>query len=364
MNGLAGYAGDVVSPLLTQAIESTRQALMNANPPVLAAKVALARRSRKGVVPWSGAVLPAVDDHRRLDRLAADCRMTVLEFEATSGLMFSPAAEAATLSSALARKAGVTELVTLHRPKIEVLQAQADEVVRRQRDRLKVKSDSVAERDRLAEVNAQVSPPLAFWSAALPLQPDVMPRTLDLIVLTLSVCNLIQQRFKHALAVPRPHRVNLAAFPAILTPSHGSLPSGHATEAFAVAEVLSALLDEPFGRGARRPGGMSGVLLALAARIADNRELAGVHFPIDSLAGRMLGTVIATYLVARCGAAGPAWRGTFNALGPQNFNAPDALGWGLRRGNDPLCTLKRGAGIQPSAALNWLWTEARKEWGG
>ena len=52
-----------------------------------------------------------------------------------------------------------------------------------------------------------------------------------------------------------------------------------------------------------------------AARIATNRVIAGVHFPVDSMAGRMLGVALGEYFVGRC-AGGQKFMGRkFTAAG-------------------------------------------------
>lgn len=73
-------------------------------------------------------------------------------------------------------------------------------------------------------------------------------------------------------------------FPHKLYPGHPSFPSGHATEAFAAAAVLSALdQNQKYEQ--------------VAGQIASNRELAGLHFPTDSEAGRQLGEYLADQLM-------------------------------------------------------------------
>ena len=281
----------------------------------------------------------------------------------------------------------------MSRPSTPVLEQQAGLVVEAARDRLMPKSDDVASRDRLSEITAQVVPPFAFWSALLPIQPDRMPRTIELIHLALALCSFAEQRFKHALAVPRPQYFNPNVVPAILTPGHGSLPSRHATEAFAVSSILHRLVVADADSVSDENIKLRGLLLALAARIANNRMIAGLHAPIDTAAGRMLGTVLADYLVAvhRTGDLanrGVLWRGSQGRWRrPQAYpggddadlknqsrkqandqlidgNPPNATGGELLAKQDPTCnydSLK--AKVFKSDALGWLWERAREEWG-
>lgn len=60
------------------------------------------------------------------------------------------------------------------------------------------------------------------------------------------------------------------------------------------ARVLQHLL------GAALDSEMDVQLQRLAARIAINRTVAGVHFPVDSAAGRLLGESLAGYFIHRC----------------------------------------------------------------
>ena len=79
----------------------------------------------------------------------------------------------------------------------------------------------------------------------------------------------------------------------------GVFPSGHATEAFLVARLLQRL------GGAATPHDVRETQLQrLASRISNNRVVAGVHFPIDAPAGRMVGETLAEYLAYRSGNAG------------------------------------------------------------
>jgi hypothetical protein len=73
---------------------------------------------------------------------------------------------------------------------------------------------------------------------------------------------------------------------AIAVPLHPAYPSGHATQAFTRARVLGRL--DPQNKE---------VYLQSAERIARNREIAGLHYPSDSLAGRVLADQLLTQLM-------------------------------------------------------------------
>ncbi len=131
-----------------------------------------------------------------------------------------------------------------------------------------------------------------------------MAASMDLLYMALNVTRIVEMRLKHALACRRPVDYSPQLQPAIATPGHGSFPSGHATEAFVCAFLLEALVRKARGiRSTRLDHPLALQLLRHAERIAVNRTVAGVHFPVDSVAGMVLGRSIAELIMQRCGSA-------------------------------------------------------------
>ena len=109
---------------------------------------------------------------------------------------------------------------------------------------------------------------------------------------------------------------------------------------------------------------VSAQLQRLSARIATNRVVAGVHFPADSLAGRLLGETLGEYFVARC-VTGEDWTPRmFDGLAmpydedlvppKQPLDGPDA---------PPFYKPFGSAGTAAaSEVLKYMWHKARKEW--
>lgn len=110
------------------------------------------------------------------------------------------------------------------------------------------------------------------------------------VAVTILFAESISGLLKLELDRPRPAVADPDPAPLVGLPATGSLPSGHATVAFACATVLA------LGRPRLAPW-----LFALAGLIAFSRVYVGVHYPFDVLAGAVLGVAIAFGL--RVGAA-------------------------------------------------------------
>ena len=89
----------------------------------------------------------------------------------------------------------------------------------------------------------------------------------------------------------RPPAVVLDPKPLLEVPTTSSFPSGHASTSFACAYVLSRLAPR-----------LTPAFYALAVLISLSRVYVGVHYPLDVLAGALLGTLVAIALLRLLGA--------------------------------------------------------------
>ncbi|HEX6261049.1 MAG TPA: hypothetical protein VFZ51_10375, partial [Woeseiaceae bacterium] len=107
------------------------------------------------------------------------------------------------------------------------------------------------------------------------------------------------------------------------------------------------------------------------SRVAINRTVAGVHFPVDSAAGQLLGTTLGEYFVHR--ASTPAANYSSRQFNCATFPAANDFVWHLvydAPGDrwQPAQPAWIGAPISnaetagQSPLLNWLWTQAAGEW--
>jgi acid phosphatase (class A) len=91
---------------------------------------------------------------------------------------------------------------------------------------------------------------------------------------------------KDVFDLPRPFQINDAIMPVGDARPVASYPSGHAIRATVYARILAEIFPDN-----------EADLMDLATRIAHGRVIAGVHYPIDVVAGKKLGNAYADIIV-------------------------------------------------------------------
>ncbi len=118
---------------------------------------------------------------------------------------------------------------------------------------------------------------IGYFLGMLMIDPSHYPNTYLLIRAARRIGELASMCLKGYFMFPRPSQVCPAIVPMIDPPMTPSFPAGHAIQARLIALCLEDL----------RPGNTQRTALLdyLARRIADNRVIAGLHYPIDITAG-------------------------------------------------------------------------------
>ncbi len=136
------------------------------------------------------------------------------------------------------------------------------------------------------------------FMALLAITPGSHPNTYRVLHIASLIGSYAVLYYKGLRDRPRPSQCCPALRPPIPMPGHASWPSGHATQAW-----LKALCIEHILQGAQSGtltqddlDAVSSNLRTLAIRVARNREIAGLHYPTDSDAGRTLAATIAPFL--------------------------------------------------------------------
>jgi membrane-associated phospholipid phosphatase len=230
--------------------------------------------------------------------------------------------------------------------------------------------------DRIAEIISELGGGGAFLASVAYLHPDRTRWTIELLLAVFRLSNFVEMRIKHALACRRPIEYSPQIQPIIQTPAHGALPSGHATESFAMALVLWEVLK---AGGALAGAGTAPVynqpivgtqLMRCAARIAINRVAAGVHTLVETAAGATFGLTLGQYFVNRCTQAASyqawlfdgnsfpgngdfLWDDLYDVAAPAQTPTPYAV-----QLPDP----PNGSLDAPSEILSWMWDRAIEEW--
>lgn len=324
---------------------------------------------REGVVgAWQpiGTVDPLeAPNPAALDYWDAVPRLFILESELTCGLSFDTGNQSVALS--FRDKAATAHAALMHmiRPTADDFKKQLDYV----------RNYAVLRMERATEIEAQIAGVAPFIGSACGLRPNRHPRTLELLNVILNVTKLVEMRIKHELLCRRPDQYSPQIQPMIQTPGHGSLPSGHSTESFVMALLFDELRRAAKASGATYPARNTSdpvfiQLMRIAERMAINRTIAGVHFPVDSAAGMVLACTLSEYFIARFAGLGSVYSRTFDGRGFDSDFAYGAVWDQAQQACAPtssstpskICRSDTPVTIPGSTLLNHLWSKAVAEW--
>jgi acid phosphatase (class A) len=139
-----------------------------------------------------------------------------------------------------------------------------------------------------AEVIDQDGRLIGWFAQVMMLSTGAHPNTIQILEMASQVAQLVAFHFKAKYRRARPQQICPALIPMVVSPWHASYPSGHSLEAHLIAWALGEVVPR-----------IAPVLQDLAKRIGENREIAGVHYPSDTVAGRKI-AVAAAHRFAHC----------------------------------------------------------------
>jgi membrane-associated phospholipid phosphatase len=137
--------------------------------------------------------------------------------------------------------------------------------------------------DALSEILSQADEFISYFMNLMTTRPTAYPATLRVLNIASLVALFVSMHYKGLYRRPRPSELCPALLPPIVVPGHASFPSGHATQARLMARCMGDVLN-----GLPQRAAMVDDLKTLARRIRRNREIAGVHYESDSIAGKTL----------------------------------------------------------------------------
>lgn len=141
---------------------------------------------------------------------------------------------------------------------------------------------------QLTEIESEVNVTgFKFGSSRLDKLAAAKPKTGNLLNYANAALKPVVYRLKAQFNRTRPSALDKSLSTVVAVPGHPAYPSGHASQAYLFAHILTYL--DPLSANA---------YFADAERIAKNREIAGLHYPSDSEAGRLLAGQLFLMLLA------------------------------------------------------------------
>lgn len=128
-----------------------------------------------------------------------------------------------------------------------------------------------------------------YWLGMLRINPARHPATYLMVRLGRRIGEHVAMCLKGYFRSPRPSQLCPTIVPMIDPPGTPSFPAGHAVQAYLMSYLLAySLPNIPPGYNEMALQSADGPLFKLAYRVSQNRIVAGVHYPIDIKAGRIV----------------------------------------------------------------------------
>lgn len=167
---------------------------------------------------------------------------------------------------------------------------EGEKAVRGEIDALMALFESEREK-RMPEIMAQDNDLQDYFLRLLMMSKTSHPATFDLIKVAERLSEMLMSFYKAKFNRPRPYQFSPALQPLMRLPGHPAYPSGHAMSCHLIAFCLGAAVEDE---------GIQRALTALAERIGHNREIAGLHYESDTLAGQSIARQAFEKVLPRC----------------------------------------------------------------
>jgi hypothetical protein len=138
----------------------------------------------------------------------------------------------------------------------------------------------------MGEIVAQHDNAPGYWVSLMAANGHQHPKTLVVMNLAVRIGQVVAAYYKKVFKRPRPSFVCPGLLPAFGPPAHASFPSGHSMQSWLLSLFLEQTQKMQPAQAA--PGYYEKQLYWLAERVAFNRERAGVHYPSDTAAGKVI----------------------------------------------------------------------------
>ena len=137
---------------------------------------------------------------------------------------------------------------------------------------------------RLTEIDSEVDDILTPFFDGFSNEAGVSSELVRLASLMETAGHYIVPHYKEKYKRARPHVVDSRIDPSITVPNHYAYPSGHALQSYLIAFALCDVMGD-FPKHVIE-------FMDTVARVSENREFSGVHYPSDSQAGESVARAV------------------------------------------------------------------------